>query len=185
MAKQDAPVRINVSGAVVRQQTDFGDSAGFGEISGLDIAPFLPGLEGDLCQAPHWGYVSQGELAVPFADGNTEMTMGGDLLYWPPGHTVKVDQDAELILFSPQHEHSQVMDHMLRKMAGRDSGLAVSPETACPSRLLPPASGSRGGCSDYGCCAGPVSAVGIERCRIALPGRRWCLAAAKAESGAS
>jgi hypothetical protein len=42
----------------------------------------------------------------------------GDLFYWPPGHTVKVGDDAEVILFSPQNEHSEVIDHMLGKMAG-------------------------------------------------------------------
>ena len=29
---------------------------------------------------------------------------------------VKVGQDAEVILFSPQHEHSEVIEHMLSKM---------------------------------------------------------------------
>jgi len=41
---------------------------------------------------------------------------GGDLFYWPPGHTVKVGENAGVILFSPQDEHSKVIDHMLRKM---------------------------------------------------------------------
>ncbi|WP_124703617.1 hypothetical protein [Sulfuriferula multivorans] len=36
----------------------------------------------------------------------------------PPGHTVKVGKDAEVILFSPQDEHSKVIDHMLNRMAG-------------------------------------------------------------------
>jgi len=44
--------------------------------------------------------------------------LGGDLFYWPPGHTVRVGADAEVILFSPQREHSEVIDHMLKKMAG-------------------------------------------------------------------
>ena len=78
----------------------------------------LKGLEGDLCQSPHWGYVLQGQLTVTYADASTEVINGGDLFYWPPGHTVKVSQDAEVILFSPQHEHSLVIDHMLAKMAG-------------------------------------------------------------------
>ena len=126
IAKQDIPVRIDVPGAVARQKTNFGDAAGYGTISGeyfslgagTDIAPLLQGLEGDLCQSPHWGYVLQGELTVTYADGTNEMISGGDLFFWPPGHTVKVGQDAEVILFSPQHEHSQVIDHMLSKMAG-------------------------------------------------------------------
>ena len=126
IARQDVPVKINAPGAVARQQRDFGDAAGYGRISGeyfslgagADIAPLLQGLEGDLCQAPHWGYLLQGELTVTFADGAQEIVHGGDLFYWPPGHTVKVAQDAEVILFSPQDEHTHVLDHMLKKMAG-------------------------------------------------------------------
>lgn len=125
IAKQDIPVRINAPGAVARQQADFGDASGYGTISGeyfslgrgTDIAPLLKGLQDDLCQCPHWGYVLQGELTVTYAGGNSEQINGGDLFYWPPGHTVKVGQDAEVILFSPQHEHSAVIDHMLGRMA--------------------------------------------------------------------
>jgi hypothetical protein len=124
IAKQDIPVRIDVPGAVTRQKTNFGDPTGYGMISGeyfslaagTDISPLLQGLEGDLCQSPHWGYVLQGELTVTYADGSHEVTNSGDLFYWPPGHTVKVGQDAEVILFSPQDEHSEVIDHMLKKM---------------------------------------------------------------------
>jgi hypothetical protein len=39
-------------------------------------------------------------------------------LCWPPGHTVHADNDTELVLFSPQHEHSEVMAHMLEKLNG-------------------------------------------------------------------
>jgi hypothetical protein len=126
IARQDIPARIDVPGAVARQQTDFGDASGFGKISGeyfslgtgTDIAPLLQGLESDLCQCPHWGYVLQGELTVTYADATSESTRAGDLFYWPPGHTVKVGQAAEIIMFSPQREHGKVMDHMLRRMAG-------------------------------------------------------------------
>ncbi|MFH1980358.1 MAG: cupin domain-containing protein [Pseudomonadota bacterium] len=124
IAKDDIPVKINAPGAVARQKTNFGDATGYGRISGeyfslgagADISPLLVGLEGDLCQSPHWGYLLQGGLTVTYADGNQEMVSGGDLFYWPPGHTVKVGQDAEVILFSPQDEHSKVINHMLGKM---------------------------------------------------------------------
>ena len=126
IAKQDIPVRIDVPGAVARQKTEFGSATGYGTISGeyfslgagTDIAPLLQGLEDDLCQSPHWGYLLQGALTVTYANGDNEAVNGGDLFYWPPGHTVRVGQDAEVILFSPQHEHSKVIDHMLGKMAG-------------------------------------------------------------------
>ena len=125
IAKQDIPARIDVPGAVARQKTDFGNATGYGMMSGeyfslgagTDIAPLLQGLEGDLCQSPHWGYVLQGELTVTYADGTNEAINSGDLFYWPPGHTVKVGSDAEVILFSPQVEHSEVIDHMRNKMS--------------------------------------------------------------------
>lgn len=124
IAKQDIPAKINVPGAIARQQTDFGDAKGYGQISGeyfslgagTDIAPLLQGLEGNLCQSPHWGYVLEGEITVTYADGQHEVVNGGDLFYWPPGHTVKVSQNAEVVLFSPQHEHGLVIDHMRQKM---------------------------------------------------------------------
>ncbi|MGB8717444.1 MAG: hypothetical protein WCD66_13965 [Rhodanobacteraceae bacterium] len=124
--KNDVPVRINAPGAIARQQTEFGDASGYGTISGeyfslaagTDIAPLLQGLKDDLCQVPHWGYMLQGKLAVTYTDGEQEMVEKGDLFYWRPGHTVRVDEDAEVILFSPQHEHTHVIDHMLEKMAG-------------------------------------------------------------------
>jgi hypothetical protein len=83
---------------------------------GTDITPLLHGLENNLCQAPHWGYLLQGALTVSFADDTQETINGGDLFYWPPGHTVRAD--AEIILFSPQDEHGQVIDHILAKMQG-------------------------------------------------------------------
>lgn len=126
IAKQDIPERINVPGAIARQQTGFGEATGYGTISGeyfslgagTDLAPLLQGLQDDLCQAPHWGYVLEGKLTVTYADGKRETLFAGDVFYLPPGHTIKIDEDVEMVLFSPQHEHNEVMDHMLGKMGG-------------------------------------------------------------------
>jgi hypothetical protein len=51
-----------------------------------------------------------------YQDGKEEAVLAGDLFYWPPGHTVRVTGDAEFVLFSPQHEHTPVLDHIRRKM---------------------------------------------------------------------
>ena len=126
IAKDDIPARIDTPGAVARVKADFGDATGYGKMSGeyfslgagADIAPLLKGLERDLCQAPHWGYLIKGEVTVTYADGTEEAVSGGDLFYWPPGHTVRVGEDAEVILFSPQEEHNKVIDHMRARMAG-------------------------------------------------------------------
>jgi hypothetical protein len=76
------------------------------------------GLEGNLCQSPHWGYVLKGELITTDAEGIQETVTANDLFYWPAGHNVKVTADAEIIMFSPQHEHSHVIDHMIEKTKG-------------------------------------------------------------------
>ncbi len=122
--RDDVPVRIEAPGAVARQQKEFGDATGYGKISGeffsfgagADITPLLHGLEGNLCQCPHWGYVVKGKMTTTFANGEFETAGEGDLFYWPPGHTVKAEQDSDIVLFSPQKEHCQVIDHILDKL---------------------------------------------------------------------
>jgi hypothetical protein len=126
IAKHDVPVKIELPGATARQVTDFGDATGFGVIggeyfslgAGTDIAPLLQGLDGNACHAPHWGYLISGDLVVSYTDDTVDTCTGGDLFYWPPGHSVRVTSDAEVVLFSPQKEHTEVMDHMLAKIAG-------------------------------------------------------------------
>ena len=90
----------------------------FSLAAGTDIQPLLKGLEEDACQAPHWGYVLSGELVVTFTSGTTETCRGSDLFYWPPGHSVRVVKDAEVILFSPEQAHAKVLDHMRNAMKG-------------------------------------------------------------------
>jgi len=124
IAKADVPVKIDIPGATARQKTEFGDATGYGTIAaeyysmgaGTDLAPLLKGLEGDLCQSPHWGYVIEGEITVTYTNGEEEVASGGDLFYWPAGHTVKVGKDAELILFSPQKEHCEVVEHLKKQL---------------------------------------------------------------------
>jgi hypothetical protein len=124
--KNDLKAKIDVPGATARQITDFGDASGYGTIAGeyfslgagTDIAPLLKGLEGDACQAPHWGYVISGAVTATYTNGTEETCEGGELFYWPPGHSVRVGRDAEVILFSPQKEHNEAIDHMIAVMSG-------------------------------------------------------------------
>ena len=126
VTKDEVDVRMEIPGAVIRQRTDFGDATGLGAISGeyfslaagVDTTPLFEGLEGDLCQCPHWGYVLSGQLTTTDADGVRETVRANDLFYWPPGHNVKVDADAEIVMFSPQHAHTRVIDHMIEKTKG-------------------------------------------------------------------
>ena len=126
VAKEDVDIKMEIPGAVVRQRLDFGDASGYGKISGeyftlaagVDTAPLFQGLEGDLCQCPHWGFVLRGKIIVKDAAGRQETVSANDLFYWPPGHTVEVEDDAEIIMFSPQREHSHVINHMIEKVKG-------------------------------------------------------------------
>jgi hypothetical protein len=124
VAKANVDVRMEIPGVVIRQRKNFGDVNGFDTISseyftlaaGVDTTQLFVGLEGDLCQCPHWGFVLRGELTTTDAEGGQESVTANDLFYWPPGHNVKVNADAEIVMFSPQREHSQVINHMIEKV---------------------------------------------------------------------
>lgn len=126
IAKEKVEVKMEIPGAVIRQKTEFGDATGLGKISGeyfslsagVDTAPLFVGLEGNLCQSPHWGYLLSGQLTVTDAAGKHETVIGNDMFYWRAGHNVKVEKDAEIVMFSPQHEHTKVIDHMIEKTKG-------------------------------------------------------------------
>ena len=126
VAKDNVDVRMEIPGAVIRQSMDFGDVSGFDKISaeyfslaaGVDTTPLFQGLEGNLCQSPHWGFVLRGQLTTTDAKGVRETVNANDLFYWPPGHNVKVDADAEIVMFSPQREHSHVINHMIEMVKG-------------------------------------------------------------------
>lgn len=120
LAKDDVDVKMQIPGAVLRQQLDFSDATGLGKISGeyfslsagVDTTPLFQGLHGNACQCPHWGFVLRGQITTTNQDGSRETVKANDLFYWPPGHNVKVDADADIVMFSPQHEHTHVIDHM-------------------------------------------------------------------------
>jgi hypothetical protein len=124
--KDKVDVQLEIPGAVLRQRTGFGSVRGFDTISGehfslsagVDTTPLFKGLEGDLCQCPHWGFVLRGQITTTAADGSQETVHANDLFYWPPGHNVKVDADADIIMFSPQREHTHVIQHMIGKLKG-------------------------------------------------------------------
>ena len=126
VAKDNVDVRLEIPGAVIRQRTDFGNARGFDKISGeyftlsagVDTTALFQGLEGNLCQCPHWGFVVRGQITTTDANGARETVNANDLFYWPPGHNVKVDADAEIVMFSPQKEHSHVINHMIEKVKG-------------------------------------------------------------------
>lgn len=121
VTKQDVEVRMQIPGAVVRQRMNFGSVKGYDMISaeyfslaaGVDTTPLFVGLAGNECHCPHWGFVLRGEIMTTDSAGTQETVTTDDLFYWAPGHNVRVLVDADIIMFSPQTEHSQVIDHMI------------------------------------------------------------------------
>lgn len=124
VSRQDIELKLEVPGVVMRQRLNFGDARGYGQISaeyfalaaGVDTTPLFRGLEGNLCQCPHWGYLLKGKVTTMDAYGAEETITSNDLFYWPPGHNVRVDEDADIVMFSPQHEHTHVLNHMIDRL---------------------------------------------------------------------
>ena len=87
VAKDQVDVKMAIPGAVIRQRTDFGDASGYGKISGeyfslsagVDTTPLFQGLEENLCQCPHWGFVLHGKITTSDAAGKQETVHTGDL----------------------------------------------------------------------------------------------------------
>jgi hypothetical protein len=62
--------------------------------------------------------VIKGVLTTTDVAGTQETVKASDLFYWPAGHNVSVTEDAEIVMFSPQREHTHVIDHMREKVRG-------------------------------------------------------------------
>ncbi len=116
--RDQLPVRVE-SGGVCIQAADWADLnvARIRFPKGADAAPLLKGLPQDLCQCPHWGTVLRGSIHVLYADGHQETVRAGDVYYWPPGHTVRVDEDYEAVEFSPSALMCTVIDHLKSKLS--------------------------------------------------------------------
>jgi len=84
--------------------------------AGANATPLLEGLEGNLCQCPHWGMVLKGAINVRYADGREETVSAGEVYHWPAGHTVWVDEDYEALEFSPAEGMGEVIGHLKGKL---------------------------------------------------------------------
>ena len=121
-SKEDVPVTAEIEG-FVSQQTEWGEMNV--EIAaapaGLDSAPLFKGLPNDSCQCPHWGYMVKGRMRIRYAD-REEILKAGDAFYMEPGHTTIVEEDMELVEFSPKGEYQKTMEVAERNMASMQEG---------------------------------------------------------------
>lgn len=116
--RNELPKRLEAGGVCI-QAEDWGDInvARIRFPKGADAAPLLVGMPQDLCQCPHWGTVLKGSIHVRYADGREEVVRAGDVYYWPPGHTVRVDEDYEAVEFSPSGPMGEVIEHLKSKLS--------------------------------------------------------------------
>lgn len=116
--KEQLPVALELPVAKF-QVAEWGETAvAYIQLSaGADATPLLEGLPNDKCSCPHWGYILEGAIHVRYTDGNEEVCRAGEMFYWPPGHTVWVDEDTTLVEFSPKRELKEVYDHIGRKVS--------------------------------------------------------------------
>ena len=90
--------------------------------AGTDFCELLKGLENDHCQCPHWGYLIEGRIVVNYQDGTEEIVEAGEIYYWPPGHTVRMEADTKQIEFSPKDQMADVLDHVTSKLRAAQAG---------------------------------------------------------------
>jgi len=108
----DLAVRIEAEGVELRTKPVGQLTVAWVRLSkGIDLAPGLQGLPGDLCQCPHWGYMLKGRLRMKTAEGD-QVFEAGDAFYWGPGHAPEALEDCEYVDFSPTAEFEPVLDHL-------------------------------------------------------------------------
>jgi hypothetical protein len=111
--REDVPVAIAGDGVEFRKQEIGGDlTVAFVHVpKGADFRPALAGLEGDLCQCPHWGYMINGRVKMHTSDGE-HVYEAGQAFYWAPGHAPEALEDSDYVDFSPTGELNEVIDHI-------------------------------------------------------------------------
>jgi hypothetical protein len=69
--------------------------------AGLDTTEYFKELPDGACQEQHWGYILKGSLTMIYTDGTKEKLTAGQAYYLKPGHNSVVDEDVELVEFTP------------------------------------------------------------------------------------
>jgi hypothetical protein len=108
-SKDELPVAAELDSGVSRQ-TRWGDVNVAVEnwAAGLDATELFKPLPDGRCQCPHWGYVLKGRMRIRYADRD-EVVSAGEAYYLEPGHIPVVEEDLELIEFSPAGEYQKTM----------------------------------------------------------------------------
>ncbi len=78
--------------------------------------------------------VLKGSIHVRYADDSEELVRAGEAYYWPPGHTVWVDEDYQSIEFSPAEGMTDLIAHLATKLGVAMPGANPPRQVATPTR---------------------------------------------------
>ncbi|MEU6882028.1 hypothetical protein [Streptomyces sp. NPDC046712] len=115
--RENTPVAMEGGGVELRL-TEFGGDMSVAFIhlpKGTDMAPALQGLEGGMCQCPHWGYLLNGRIRMRTPSGE-DIYEAGQAYYWAPGHAPEALEDVDVVEFSPTADFNAVIDHVKAQM---------------------------------------------------------------------
>ena len=116
LPKEQLPVLLEEEGAFSRD-VEWGDmNVAYEVFPPMDATPFFKGLPDDRCQCPHWGYLMKGRMRIKYRD-REEVVSAGDLYYLPPGHIPVVEEQIEVVEFSPKGEYQKTLEVIRRNMA--------------------------------------------------------------------
>lgn len=110
------PVRDKLGPAIRGHDWGGMSSTAISFATGTDLCPMLEGLPNDHCQCPHWGYLIKGRIRVKYEYGTEEVVEPGEIYYWPPGHTIVIEEETLNVEFSPAEQMNEVLDHVVAKM---------------------------------------------------------------------
>jgi hypothetical protein len=72
--------------------------------AGLDTTELFKELPEGACQEQHWGYILKGSITMIYTDGTKETLAAGQAYYVKPGHNAVVDEDVDLVEFTPANQ---------------------------------------------------------------------------------
>jgi len=114
--REDIPL-VFQSGSYYSRQIEWGDMDGgfWGFPAGFDSTHLFKGLPHG-CECPHWGYLLKGRMRVKYAD-HEEVITAGEAYYLEPGHLPVMEEDCEMVEFSPKDLSRKMMELAARSMA--------------------------------------------------------------------
>jgi hypothetical protein len=117
--RQDTPVAMAGDDGVEVRVAEIGGDMSVSYIripKGTDFSVPMKGLQEDMCQCPHWGFMTKGKLKMRTPHGD-EVYEAGDAYYWAPGHVPEALEDTEFMEFSPADDFAEVIGHVKEQMS--------------------------------------------------------------------